>query len=57
MVIANKVRAMIQSIAAGTQQVTRYIVDAAVRVFGPRNDNYPEIGVHPFEGEIKKDKG
>ncbi len=56
MVIANKVRTIIQAIAEGIQQVTRYIFDAAVRVFGPRDDNYPEIGVQPFEGEIK-DKG
>ncbi|WP_166482416.1 hypothetical protein [Scytonema sp. UIC 10036] len=53
----NKFRTIVQAIADGIQQVTRYIVGAAVRVFGPRDDNYPEIGVHPFEGEIKKDKG
>jgi hypothetical protein len=28
-----------------------YITEAFARIFGPNKDEYPEIGVQPFEGE------
>ncbi|MGL5804251.1 MAG: hypothetical protein ACRC2R_04880 [Xenococcaceae cyanobacterium] len=31
---------------------TRYITEGFVRIFGPNDDEYPIIGVQPFEGEI-----
>ena len=30
----------------------RYLWEAAARIFSPIDDNYPMIGVQPFEGEI-----
>jgi hypothetical protein len=31
--------------------ITRYISEAAMRIFGPNDDAYPTIGVQPFTGE------
>ena len=31
--------------------LTQYFVDPIARIFGPSDDNYPAIGVQPFEGE------
>ncbi len=31
--------------------MTQYILLAAARIFGPDDDNYPAIGLQPFEGE------
>ncbi|MCW5316696.1 nicotinate phosphoribosyltransferase [Nostoc sp. KVJ3] len=31
--------------------ITRYISEAAMRIFGPNDDAYPVIGVQPFTGE------
>lgn len=31
--------------------LTEYFVDPIVRIFGPSDDNYPAIGLQPFEGE------
>lgn len=40
-----------QTIIELPQKVIRYISSAAVRIFSPQDDNYPETGVQPFEGE------
>ncbi|MEG4169386.1 MULTISPECIES: isochorismate synthase [unclassified Microcoleus] len=32
----------------------RYISEAAVRIFSPSDDNYPNSGVQPFEGKLSK---
>jgi hypothetical protein len=29
----------------------QYVSEAVVRIFKPANDDYPETGVQPFEGE------
>lgn len=29
----------------------QYISEAIARIFGPTDDEYPETGVQPFEGE------
>lgn len=34
--------------------VTSFISEAIVRIFGPTDDQYPVIGVQPFEGEPSK---
>ncbi|MBU7582187.1 MAG: hypothetical protein KAF91_04635 [Nostoc sp. TH1S01] len=47
---------IIQSITDGTAQVVTYISSAASRIFSPRDDNYPETGVQPFDGDIADDK-
>jgi len=31
--------------------ITQYISEAAMRIFGPNDDAYPNIGVQPFKGE------
>lgn len=31
--------------------ITQYISEAAMRIFGPTDDAYPVIGVQPFTGE------
>ncbi|BAZ53265.1 hypothetical protein NIES4103_59390 [Nostoc sp. NIES-4103] len=31
--------------------ITQYISEAAMRIFGPNDDAYPNIGVQPFTGE------
>ena len=33
------------------ENVSQYILEAMVRIFGPNDDEYPAIGVQPFEGE------
>ncbi|MEG3910632.1 MULTISPECIES: isochorismate synthase [unclassified Microcoleus] len=32
----------------------RYVSEAAVRIFSPSDDNYPNSGVQPFEGKLSK---
>jgi hypothetical protein len=34
--------------------MTQFVYEAAMRVFSPNRDAYPEIGVQPFTGEIYK---
>lgn len=29
----------------------QYLAEAFARIFGPTDDEYPEIGIQPFEGE------
>lgn len=36
--------------------VSEYISAAFARIFGPNDDQYPEIGVQPFEGEPYTEK-
>jgi hypothetical protein len=36
--------------------VSEYISVAVARIFGPNDDEYPVIGVQPFEGEPYKEK-
>lgn len=31
--------------------LTQYFVDPIARIFGPSDDNYPAIGVQPFDGD------
>ncbi len=35
-------------------RLTQYITEAAMRIFGPNNDSYPNTGVQPFSGEPYK---
>lgn len=37
-------------------QITQYILGAVARIFGPNDDEYPNIGVQPFEGEAYREK-
>ena len=33
------------------QGMMQYFTEAFTRIFGPSTDEYPEVGVQPFEGE------
>jgi hypothetical protein len=33
----------------------RFVSEAAIRLFSPTDDNYPNTGVQPFEGKSSKD--
>lgn len=33
------------------QNAVQYFTEAFARVFGPSTDEYPEVGLQPFEGE------
>ncbi len=35
-------------------RITQYISEAVMRIFGPNDDEYPNIGVQPFTGEPYK---
>lgn len=52
MMSTNKtVQNVIRTITDIPQQVTRYISGAVTRIFSPTDDNYPETGLQPFEGD------
>lgn len=40
-----------QTVKEVPQKIISYILGAVTRIFGTRDDNYPETGVQPFEGE------
>jgi hypothetical protein len=33
------------------EDMTKYLTEAFAKIFGPREDDVPEIGVQPFECE------
>jgi hypothetical protein len=35
-------------------RIVRFFSGAIARIFGPTDDNYPQSGVQPFEGERLK---
>ncbi len=37
-------------------KITQYITEAAMRIFGPDDDEYPSTGVQPFTGDPYKEK-
>jgi hypothetical protein len=41
-----------QKMMQGLQQVIQFLSEAVARIFGPSDDQYPETGVQPFEGDI-----
>lgn len=45
------------SIYSLLDNLTRYITEAVVRIFGPTDDAYPVIGVQPFTGEPFPENG
>jgi hypothetical protein len=42
---------LVQSIKEAPQKIINFIAGAIARIFSPRDDNYPETGAQPFEGE------
>ncbi|HIK27037.1 MAG: hypothetical protein N3E45_07470 [Oscillatoriaceae bacterium SKW80] len=35
-------------------EAVKYVLAASARIFGPNDDQYPKVGVQPFEGEPYK---
>lgn len=40
-----------QTVQEVAQKIINYILGAVTRIFGTRDDDYPETGVQPFEGK------
>lgn len=40
-----------QTVKEIPQKVISYISGAVTRIFAPRDDDFPETGVQPYEGE------
>jgi len=38
------------------RQTVEFVLDAFKRIFAPRDDDYPTIGVQPFEGEPNEEE-
>lgn len=36
------------------QNLVQYITEGFAKIFGPTHDEYPDVGVQPFEGEPYK---
>lgn len=36
------------------QDTVQYLVEAAMRLFSPSDDHYPNTGVQPYEGDPSK---
>jgi hypothetical protein len=45
-----------QSIKEAPQKIINFISGAVARIFSPRDDNYPETGTQPFEGDSAEKK-
>ena len=39
-------------VARTVKNIIQYITEAFIRIFSPTDDQYPAIGVQPFEGTI-----
>jgi hypothetical protein len=38
------------------QEMILFVSEAANRVFSPSDDEYPEAGVQPYSGDVKRDQ-
>ncbi len=38
------------------RRITEYVAEAFLELFGPSHDDYPAIGIQPFEGKITPKK-
>jgi hypothetical protein len=47
----SKISQIFQSIGELIQKVIQFIYSGAARTFSPNDDNYPESGVQPYEGD------
>jgi hypothetical protein len=39
------------------RDLVQYITEAFARIFGPNDDEYPYVGVQPFEGDPHQGEG
>ena len=49
--MSTKLQNAVRAIVSIPQQAFRYVSDAIMRIFSPSEDNYPETGVQPYEGD------
>ena len=47
-----KLQQSITSAGRSVQQAGEWLLEAAKRLFSASDDNYPETGAQPFEGDI-----
>lgn len=52
----NKLQQVIESTGEATQRVVRYILGGFTKIFSPTKDDYPNVGIQPFEGDSADDK-
>ena len=43
------------NISIAFENMFRYISEGVARIFGPNDDQYPDVGVQPFEGDPYKE--
>ena len=46
------IKKMFTTLGQSIKKPTVWVLEAAKRIFSPRDDDYPETGVQPFEGDI-----
>jgi hypothetical protein len=51
MSIIQKVKQILLSFLEAIQSLVQYILAPVIRIFRATDDQYPETGVQPFEGE------
>ncbi|MBG1241891.1 hypothetical protein ACEYW6_26245 [Nostoc sp. UIC 10607] len=56
MTVSTKLQQFLKSIKEAPAQIINYISSAAARIFAPKDDDYPDTGVQPFEGDIPDEK-
>ena len=56
MSILNKIGSAMQSLLTGIKDLIKFVSGAIARIFGPTDDEYPNTGVQPFEGELPDKK-
>jgi hypothetical protein len=54
MFLAAKFQSFIKNLSQTFQQAISYILNGVNKVFQPSQDDYPAVGVQPFEGEVTK---
>ncbi len=47
---------ILQAVKQVPQKIITYLSGAVSRIFAPRDDDFPETGVQPFEGEPSEKK-
>lgn len=56
MSINTKMQQFGKSILEITQQGFNFVLGGFKKIFSPTDDEYPSVGVQPFEGDVTKEK-
>ena len=56
MSLGKTLRQVVQSVWNALAQLVAYLGAAVKRIFAPNDDEYPNTGVQPFEGDINAKK-